>query len=79
MSASTAQAAGTATVQLKRRPSVQAPNVQVLKKVRLVNGTGQSVTKLRRTMSRGTYYLYVTFTYGASKQKAVATRKVTIR
>jgi len=78
VSTSSARSIGEAKVQLKKRPSARGKATQTLKAVDIVNGTGQSVTKIGSRIAKGDYFLWVTYVDDRTGKITTASSKVKV-
>lgn len=79
VSTSSARSIGEAKVQLKKRPSARGKATQTLKAVDVVNGTGQSVTRIGGRIAKGDYFLWVTYVDDRTGKISTASSKVTVK
>jgi hypothetical protein len=79
VSTSTATSIGTAKVQLKKRPTAKGGAAQTLKSIDVVNGTGQSVTKVGKRLAKGNYYVFATYVDDRSGKVTTASAPITLK
>jgi len=79
VSTSLATSVGEAVVQIKKRPTAKASAQQTLKKIDVVNGTGQSVTTINRRLPKGSCFLVATYRDDITKRKIISTAPLTIK
>jgi hypothetical protein len=79
VSTSTATSIGTAKVQIKKRPTAKGGAAQTLKSIDVVNGTGQSVTKVGKRLAKGNYYVFATYVDDRSGKVTTASAPITLK
>jgi hypothetical protein len=79
VSTSSATSMGEALVQIKKRPTSRAGTKQTLKKIDVVNGTGQAVSTISRRLPKGSYFLVATYVDDKTKRKTIGTAPLTIK
>jgi hypothetical protein len=79
VSTSTATSIGTAKVQIKKRPIAKGGAAQTLKSIDVVNGTGQSVTKVGKRLAKGNYFVFATYVDDRSGKVTTASAPITLK
>jgi hypothetical protein len=79
VSTSTATSIGTAKVQIKKRPIAKGGAAQTLKSIDVVNGTGQSVTKVGKRLAKGNYFVFATYVDDRSGNVTTASAPITLK